>query len=106
MLRFFAAALMLCASAVSAHAFVCPSVPPVQYDHKPRIPYKLVWWPQARIHAVFNAEAFTALTPQGYTVYLPKDVSPKWKACYLRHELGHVNGWHDPNHAGARRAVM
>ena len=81
---------------VAAAALVC-RLPPAQYDHEPTTAYRVIEDP----HLFGNA--FTS--PDRSVIVIPLYASPSWKACYLRHEKAHVNGW-PADHPGLRYGEM
>ena len=73
------------------------AMPPHKFDHYPKEAFKIV--------ELYDNRFLEALCPvpegwwtlsctMGRKVYIRNDFSPKAKAHVLRHEYGHLNGWH------------
>src|SRR5215510_12207578 len=68
-------------------------LPPKKYDYEPRIPYVVRYayiLPQA--HGIAEPPMVVG---DPWIIYIDPR-TPLGVACVLRHEKGHVNGWHHP----------
>jgi len=72
-------------------------LPPEQYDHEPKKPYRVVygWWP--RPYATIGGDVIHMPNKIAKQLIYPNQTYE----CLIRHEKGHVNGW-PANHPGMR----
>lgn len=63
--------------------------PPARYDHEPKHYYVRTLSPQ-NLYQVCGRALGCTIKP---TIYLRSDLNKTWRACVLRHEKGHINGW-------------
>lgn len=64
--------------------------PPARYDYEPKEYYVRNFAP-AELDAWCGARAKACTFFK--TIYIRNDLPVQWRACVLRHEKGHVNGW-------------
>ncbi|MGE5165128.1 MAG: hypothetical protein ACM3IH_14040 [Sphingobacteriales bacterium] len=65
-------------------------IPPARYDHEPKKHYSVRnLSPQDMAALCSGAKGCTI----DRVIFLRNDLPPEWRACVLRHEKGHLNGW-------------
>ncbi len=65
--------------------------PPARYDYNPKTYYVLDVKPNEML-LICGRIALGCTVNRKY-IFLRSDLSPQARACTLRHEKGHVNGW-------------
>lgn len=79
-------------------------VPPAIYDHEPTVPYKIYDVPMWFLQEVacpgklaMRAGCAFSTGDGFYHIYIRDDVTAEERACVLRHEKAHLNGWKHRN---------
>jgi hypothetical protein len=106
--------LLIACSASAEEAMVCREMytPPPEFIYEPTDSYKVVEWPDELLQAVCTNGGLptrpftifrgcaTKIGEAEWFIYINRDLDEDQKACVLRHEKAHVNGWkHGPRWA-------